>query len=155
MSASVTDAVPRPVRRVQVFVVDGNEVVRRGLRDLLEYEGCDVVGGSGSAAEATRDIAHLRPDVVLLDGFLSDGTDVEVCRTVRSIDPGIRCLLLTSLGDENALRRAVLAGASGYLLKEAGTDRLVSKVWRAAAGETLLASSRIERARAQLSQALS
>ncbi|MBG6226669.1 DNA-binding NarL/FixJ family response regulator [Arthrobacter sp. CAN_A2] len=140
---------------MQVFVVEGHELVRLGLSDLLEDEGCEVVGGSASAIEAIRDIAHLRPDIVILDGHLSDGTGVEVCRMVRSIDPGIRCLMLTSFDDENALRRAVLAGASGYLLKEAGNHRLVNRVRRAAAGETLLASGSIARARAQLSQVLS
>jgi DNA-binding NarL/FixJ family response regulator len=120
-----------------VFILDDHELVRQGLRDLLEDEGFEVVGETGSAAEATRRIPALHPDISVLDGRLPDGTGIEVCRDVRSIDPDLRCLILTSYDDEQALRGAVLAGASGYVLKQIRSNDLVDGLRRAAAGETL------------------
>jgi two-component system response regulator DevR len=133
---------PAPVR---IFILDDHELVREGLRDLLEHEGFEVVGVSGSAVEATRRIPALKPDVVVLDGRLPDGTGIEVCRDVRSIDPGLRCLILSSYDDDHALRGAVLAGASGYLLKQIGNNELVEEIRRAAAGEQLFAPGIVER----------
>jgi DNA-binding NarL/FixJ family response regulator len=120
-----------------VFILDDHELVRQGLRDLLEDEGFEVVGETGSAAEATRRIPALHPDISVLDGRLPDGTGIEVCRDVRSVDPDLRCLILTSYDDEQALRGAVLAGASGYVLKQIRSNDLVDGIRRAAAGETL------------------
>lgn len=122
---------------IRVFILDDHELVRQGLRDLLEDEGFEVVGETGSAAEATRRIPALHPDISVLDGRLPDGTGIEVCRDVRSVDPDLRCLILTSYDDEQALRGAVLAGASGYVLKQIRSNDLVDGIRRAAAGETL------------------
>jgi DNA-binding NarL/FixJ family response regulator len=128
---------PQPPRGTTVFILDDHELVRRGLRDLLEGEGFSVLGESGSAEESARRIPALSPDVSILDARLPDGTGIEVCRTVRSVDPALQCIILTSYDDEQALRGAVLAGAAGYILKEVlGTD-LVDKVRRAALGESL------------------
>lgn len=125
---------PDPIR---VFILDDHELVRRGLQDLLESEGFVVVGMSGSAAEATRRIPALHPDVSVLDARLPDGTGIEVCRDVRSVDATLRCLILTSYDDEHALRGAVLAGAAGYVLKEITGSDLIGAVRRAARGESL------------------
>jgi two-component system response regulator DevR len=124
---------------VRVYLLDDHEVVRRGLRELLESEGdIEVVGESGSALEATRRIPALRPDVAVLDGRLPDGTGIDVCREIRSVDPSIKALILTSYDDDEALFSAILAGASGYVLKQiTGTD-LVDAVRRIAAGQSLL-----------------
>src|SRR3954452_8654686 len=101
--------------KIRVFLLDDHEVVRRGLRDLLESDGdIEVVGESGSAVEATRRIPALRPDVAILDGRLPDGSGIDVCRDVRSQDPTIAALVLTSYEDDEALFAAIMAGASGY-----------------------------------------
>ncbi|MFJ6003805.1 response regulator [Arthrobacter sp. NPDC092385] len=122
---------------ITVFLLDDHELVRRGLRELLEGEGFSVIGESGSAEEATRRIPALSPDVAILDARLPDGTGIEVCRDVRSIDPSLSCVILTSYDDDQALRGAVLAGASGYILKEILGSDLIDKVRRAASGESL------------------
>lgn len=122
---------------IRVFILDDHELVRRGLQELLEGEGFQVVGSSGSAVEATRRIPALHPDVCVLDARLPDGTGIEVCRDVRSVDPSLNCLILTSFDDEQALRGAVLAGARGYVLKEIGGTDLIGALRRAAAGESL------------------
>ena len=113
------------VMTVRVYLLDDHEIVRRGLAELLASSGrCEVVGESGSAEEATRRIPAARPDVAILDGRLPDGTGMEVCRAVRSVDENIRCLILTSYDDDEALLAAILAGASGYVLKQVrGTPR--------------------------------
>lgn len=124
---------------VTVFLLDDHEIVRRGLRELLESEGdIVVIGESGSAAEATRRIPALRPDVALFDVRLPDGSGIDACRDVRSVDPSIRGLILTSFDDERALTAAILAGASGFLLKDIKGNGLVSSIRRVAAGENLL-----------------
>ena len=112
---------PEPIR---VYLLDDHEVVRQGLRALLESAGdIEVVGESGSAEEATSRIPALRPDVAVLDARLPDGSGIEVCRTIRAVDPAIRALILTSYDDDEALFAAIMAGASGYVLKEIkGTD---------------------------------
>src|SRR4051794_20102768 len=109
---------------IKVFLLDDHEVVRRGLRELLEVEpDIDVVGESGSAAEATRRIPALRPDVAVLDARLPDGSGIDVCRDVRSVDPSVHALILTSYDEDAALFAAIMAGASGYVLKDIrGTD---------------------------------
>jgi len=123
---------------LRVALVDDHEIVRRGLRELLESAGLEVVGEAGSVAEAVRRMPALRPDVVLLDMQLPDGTGIEVCREVRSVLPDTRVLVLTSYDDDEALFASILAGASGYLLKQVrGTD-LVDAVRRVAAGQSLL-----------------
>ncbi|WP_433606580.1 response regulator [Dactylosporangium sp. CA-139114] len=124
---------------IRVYLLDDHEVVRFGLRELLEREGdIEVVGESGSAVEATHRIPALRPDVAVLDGRLPDGSGIDVCRDVRSIDANINALILTSYDDDEALFAAIMAGASGYVLKQIhGTD-LVDAVRRVAAGQSLL-----------------
>ncbi|NHW47886.1 response regulator transcription factor [Paenarthrobacter sp. MSM-2-10-13] len=129
-----TDSPGEPIR---VFILDDHELVRRGLQELLEGEGFVVVGMSGSAEEATRRIPALHPDVAVLDARLPDGTGIEVCRDVRSVDPSLNCLILTSYDDEQALRGAVLAGAAGYVLKEIGGMDLLGALRKAARGESL------------------
>ena len=129
-----------PREPIRVFILDDHELVRQGLRDLLEGEGFLVIGESGSAAEATRRIPALQPDIAILDGRLPDGTGIEVCRDVRSLDPRLRCVILTSYDDEQALRGAVLAGASGYVLKQIRSDDLLAGIRKAAAGESLFAA---------------
>src|SRR5439155_15643372 len=117
-----------------------HEVVRRGLVMLLGAEpDIEVVGEAGTAAQARARIPALRPDVAVLDVRLPDGDGVGVCRDIRSeIDPPPACLMLTSYSDDEALFEAIMAGASGYLLKQVtGTD-LVAAVRRLAAGESLL-----------------
>jgi two-component system, NarL family, response regulator DevR len=134
----------------RVFLLDDHEVVRRGLIELLEVEDdLEVVGESGSAAEATRRIPALRPHVMVLDARLPDGSGIDVCRDVRSVDPGIAGLILTSYDDEAALTAAVAAGAAGYVLKDVrGTD-LIASIRRVAAGESLLNPDVVARLRAQ------
>lgn len=124
---------------VRVFLLDDHEVVRRGLRDLLEGDGdLEVVGEAGTAAEALARIPPTRPDVAVLDVRLPDGNGVEVCREIRAGHPEIQCLILTSFSDDEALFQAIMAGAAGYLLKQVkGTD-LVDAVRRVAAGQSLL-----------------
>ncbi|GAA3303062.1 MULTISPECIES: response regulator [Dactylosporangium] len=124
---------------IRVYLLDDHEVVRFGLRELLEREGdIEVIGESGSAVEAAHRIPALRPDVAVLDGRLPDGSGIDVCRDVRSIDPTINALILTSYDDDEALFAAIMAGAAGYVLKQIhGTD-LVDAVRRVAAGQSLL-----------------
>jgi DNA-binding NarL/FixJ family response regulator len=136
-TASQAQAASSSNAGIRVFVLDDHELVRRGLKDLLESEGFVVVGMSGSAAEAARRIPALRPDVAILDARLPDGTGIEVCRDVHSVDETINCLILTSYDDEQALRGAVLAGASGYVLKEIGGSDLIGALRRTARGESL------------------
>ena len=124
---------------IRVFLLDDHEVVRRGLADLLHAAGdIEVVGESGSAQEAARRIPALRPDVAVLDARLPDGNGIDVCRDVRAVDSTIKGLILTSYEDDEALFAAIMAGASGYVLKQIrGTD-LVDAVRRVAAGQSLL-----------------
>jgi two-component system, NarL family, response regulator DevR len=124
---------------IRVFLLDDHEVVRQGLRALVEADGSiEVVGESGSAREATSRIPALRPDVAILDGRLPDGSGVDVCRDVRSVDPTIACLILTSYDDDEALFNAIMAGASGYVLKQIHGSDLVDAIHRVAQGQSLL-----------------
>ena len=123
----------------RVFLLDDHEVVRRGIRDLLEAEeDLVVVGEAGTVEEAVGRILATSPDVCVLDVRLPDGSGVEVCRTVRERRPELACLMLTSYSDDEALLEAVLAGASGYLLKQVRGADLVDAVRRVAAGQSLL-----------------
>ena len=125
--------------RIRVFLMDDHELVRRGLVDLLKSEpDITVVGEAGTAAEARRRIPSAKPDVALLDGRLPDGSGIDVCREIRSTDPGIRCVILTSFDDDEALFAAIMAGASGYLLKEVGGSNLVAGIRQVAAGHSLI-----------------
>ncbi len=124
---------------VKVFLLDDHEVVRQGLRTLLESDGdIEVVGESGLASEAASRIPALRPDVAVLDARLPDGSGIEVCRLVRAVDPTIRALILTSYDDDEALFAAIMAGASGYILKEVTAQDLLGAVRHVAAGHSLI-----------------
>ncbi|MFD5561014.1 MULTISPECIES: response regulator [Kitasatospora] len=132
---------------IRVFLLDDHEVVRRGVHDLLATEGdIEVVGEAGTAAEALNRIPVVHPDVAVLDVRLPDGNGVEVCREIRSRYPSVKCLMLTSFSDDEALFDSIMAGASGYVLKAIrGTD-LLSAVRDVAAGKSLLdpvATSRV------------
>jgi two-component system, NarL family, response regulator DevR len=124
---------------IRLYLLDDHEIVRRGLRDFFTVaEGFEIVGESGSAAQATRRIPALRPDVAILDGRLTDGSGIDVCRDVRSVDPRIKVLILTSFDDDDALFSAIMAGASGYLLKNVSSAHLLDAVRRVASGQSLL-----------------
>jgi DNA-binding NarL/FixJ family response regulator len=135
--------------QIGVFLLDDHEIVRRGVRELLEAEpDIVVVGEAGTAASALARIPALRPDVAVLDVRLPDGDGVSVCRDIRSTMPEVACLMLTSFGDDEALFDAIMAGAAGYVLKQIrGTD-LVGAVRAVASGQSLLdpeAASRVMR----------
>ncbi|MET0146251.1 MAG: response regulator transcription factor [Ilumatobacteraceae bacterium] len=124
---------------IRVFLVDDHEVVRRGVRDLLETaDDLSVVGEAGTAADAVRRAPATSPDVAVLDVRLPDGSGIEVCRDLRSMMPDLRCLMLTSFNDDEALFDAVMAGASGYVLKEVRGGELIESVRTVAAGRSLL-----------------
>ncbi len=129
---------PAGSRAIRVYVVDDHEIVRRGLREFLEEAGIAVVGSAGSAAEAMTGIAAVRPDVAILDGRLPDGSGIDLCRDVRSRDPGVACLILTAYDDDQALFGAIMAGAAGYVLKTIAGADLVDAVRRVSAGQCLL-----------------
>jgi len=124
---------------IRVFLLDDHEVVRRGLRELFEAEeDLEVVGEAASAAEAMEQVLGSRPQVAVLDVRLPDGDGVEVCRDLRSTMPELKCLMLTSFADDEALFSAILAGASGYVLKQVKGSDLVSAVRHVASGGSLL-----------------
>jgi DNA-binding NarL/FixJ family response regulator len=125
--------------QIKVFLLDDHEIVRMGVRDLLEAEpDITVVGEAGTASSALARIPPLRPDVAVLDVRLPDGDGVSVCREIRSAMPQVACLMLTSFGDDEALFDAIMAGAAGYVLKQIrGTD-LVGAVRTVASGQSLL-----------------
>jgi two-component system, NarL family, response regulator DevR len=122
-----------------VFLLDDHEVVRTGLRALLEAgDDITVVGEVGTVADALSRIPAAKPDVAILDVRLPDGSGVEVCREVRSADPDIVCVMLTSYADDEALIASIMAGAAGYVLKQIGSFDLIDTIRRAGAGESLL-----------------
>ncbi|MCX5381449.1 response regulator transcription factor [Streptomyces sp. NBC_00091] len=124
---------------IKVFLLDDHEVVRRGLRDLLDAEpDITVVGEAGTAEQALARGPALRPDVAVLDVRLPDGDGITVCRELRSRMPGLACLMLTSFDDEDALLDAIMAGASGYVLKQIKGSDLVSAVRTVATGQSML-----------------
>ncbi|HKF91464.1 MAG TPA: response regulator transcription factor [Acidimicrobiia bacterium] len=124
---------------VRVFLLDDHEIVRRGVKELLEADGdLEVVGEAGTAAEALARIPPTRPNVAVLDVRLPDGDGVQVCREIRSAHPDIQCLMLTSFADDEALFQAIMAGASGYVLKQIKGADVVEAVRSVAAGRSLL-----------------
>src|SRR5215472_4605650 len=143
-------------RKIQVFLLDDHEIVRRGVRELLESESdITVVGEAGTAASALARIPALRPDVAVLDVRLPDGDGVSVCRDIRSKMPEVACLMLTSFGDDEALFDAIMAGAAGYVLKQIrGTD-LVGAVRTVSAGRSLLDPDAASRVMARMREASS
>ena len=112
--------------KTTIYLLDDHEVVRQGLRAMLEASGrVEVIGESASAEEAASRIPALKPDVAVLDARLPDGSGIEVCRQIRSVDPTLQALILTSYDDDEALFSAIMAGAAGYLLKDVrGSDLL-------------------------------
>jgi two-component system response regulator DevR len=123
---------------VRVFLLDDHEVVRRGLKEMLEADGdLEVVGEAGTAAEARTRIPPAQPDVAVLDVRLPDGDGVEVCRDICAQHPEIRCLMLSAFTDDEAVLESIVAGASGYVLKQLKDADIVDSVRLAAAGETL------------------
>jgi len=124
---------------INVFLLDDHEIVRRGVKDLLEAEDdITVVGEASTAAEAMARIPALQPDVAVLDVRLPDGDGVTVCRELRSKLPELSCLMLTSFADDDALYDAILAGASGYVLKQIKGGDLINAVRTIAEGGSLL-----------------
>ncbi len=131
---------------IRVFLLDDHEIVRRGIANLLTSEpDIEIVGEAGTAAEALARIPAARPDIAVLDARLPDGSGIDVCRDIRSGQPSIRCLILTSYDDNDAVFAAVMAGASGYLLKEVRGASLVDAIRQVAAGRSLLDPSVTER----------
>jgi two-component system, NarL family, response regulator DevR len=135
---------------IRVFLLDDHEVVRRGVRELLEEAGLEVVGEASTAEEAIQRIPPTKPDVAVLDVRLPDGSGVEVCREVRDLVPGIACLILTSYSDDEALFEAIMAGASGYVLKQIRGHELVDAIRTVAGGESLLDPAATARVLARL-----
>jgi DNA-binding NarL/FixJ family response regulator len=125
--------------RITVFLLDDHEIVRRGLRDLLEAEhDIEVVGEAATQQTAVDRVHALDPDVAVLDVRLEEGNGVEACREIRSRHPRTACLILTSFSDDEALFQAIMAGAAGYVLKQIRSADLVDAVRRVAAGQNLL-----------------
>ncbi|MFD9434298.1 response regulator [Streptomyces sp. NPDC060002] len=124
---------------IRVFLLDDHEVVRRGLTDLLDAEpDISVIGDAGTVDHALARGPALRPDVAVLDVRLPDGDGISVCRELRSQMPELACLMLTSFDDEEALLDAIMAGASGYVLKQIKGSDLVSAVRTVASGQSML-----------------
>ena len=127
---------------MRVFVVDDQEIVRRGVIDLCAAEpDIEIIGEASTAAQARARISATRPDIALLDMRLPDGNGIDVCRDVRSENPDVRCIILTAFDDDEAIDAAVLAGASGYVLKEVRGNRLIEHLRTVAAGGSLLGPS--------------
>jgi DNA-binding NarL/FixJ family response regulator len=140
-----------PGTPIRVFLLDDHEVVRRGVHDLLNDEpDIEVVGEAGTAEQALVRVPALRPDVAVLDVRLPDGDGVTVCRELRSRMPELACLMLTSFDDEEALLDSIMAGASGYVLKQIRSSDLVSAVRTVARGQSLLDPSAATKLMARL-----
>lgn len=124
---------------IRVFLADDHEVVRRGVRDLIDHEeDLSVVGEASTASEAVDRIPLCSPDVAVLDVRLGDGSGIEVAREIRSAHPEVRCLMLTSFADDEALVDSIVAGAAGYVLKQVRGNELLDGIRRVARGESLL-----------------
>lgn len=136
---------------IRVFLLDDHEVVRRGVGDLLNDEpDIEVIGEAGTVEQALVRVPALRPQVAVLDVRLPDGDGVTVCRELRSRMPELACLMLTSFDDEEALLDSIMAGASGYVLKQIQGSDLVSAVRTVAGGQSLLDASATTKLMARL-----
>ena len=136
MTEQTTAGATAPIR---IFLLDDHEVVRRGIADLLgSVEGFEIVGEAGTAEEARNRIPAARPHVAVLDARLPDGSGIDVCRDIRSAVPETYCLILTSYDDEDAVLASVLAGASGYVLKEVRGAGLIDAIRQVAMGRSLI-----------------
>jgi len=130
---------PTPTRPIRVFLVDDHEIVRDGLRAVIDAsDDLEVVGEAANVVDAIARIDSSRPDVAVVDLFLPDGDGVQVCREVRSRRPELHCLILTSFSDDEALFDAIMAGAAGYVLKGARSGELLDSIRQVAAGRSLL-----------------
>ena len=133
---------------IRIALVDDHEIVRRGLRELLESnEDLKVVVEAGNMTDAIASIDPNEIDVAVLDVRLPDGSGIEVCRELRDVRPELACLMLTSFADDEAMDAAVIAGARGYVLKDVRGGDLVSSIRRVADGETLINPDIVERVR--------
>jgi len=126
----------------RVFLLDDHEIVRRGIADLINLEAdLEVVGEAATVREAIARVAATRPDVAVLDVQLPDGSGIDACRDIRSANPTVSCLILTAFDDRDATDAAVLAGASGYVLKNIRGQGLIESIRRVARGETLISAT--------------
>ncbi|HKC29688.1 MAG TPA: response regulator transcription factor [Jatrophihabitans sp.] len=138
-------------QHVRVFLVDDHAVVRRGIAELLSaVPGFEIVGEAGTAEQALSRIGAVQPDVAVLDMRLPDGNGIDVCREIRSTLPDTYCLILTSYDDQDAVLAAVLAGASGYVLKEVETSGLVDAIKQSAMGRSLIDPGLVAKVMGQL-----
>jgi len=125
--------------KIRIFILDDHELVRTGLKTLLDAEDdMDVVGQAATAQQGLEEIGTLQPDVAILDVRLPDGSGIEVCREIRSLYPDVSCLMLTSYADDDALFSAIMAGAAGYVLKEIGGSDLIGDIRRVSEGRSLI-----------------
>ena len=125
--------------KTRILLCDDHEVVREGLRGLIaRQEGMSVVGEAGTVAEVIETAARTKPDVVIMDVRLPDGSGVEACRTIRETRPETKVIMLTSYADDEALFASIIAGASGYLLKQTRGQAVVDAVIAVASGRSLL-----------------
>jgi two-component system, NarL family, response regulator DevR len=131
---------PKPAHSVtRLMLVDDHEVLRLGLKTLFtEAGGFEVIAEAGTVAMAVEQGRRLRPDLVLMDVRLPDGSGVEACRDIRASSPGTRVLFLTSFGDDEAVLGTILAGADGFLLKEVSGEELIRAVRTVASGRSIL-----------------
>jgi two-component system response regulator DevR len=137
----------------RVFLVDDHEIVRRGIAELIDRErDLEVVGEAGTVRDALGRIEATRPDVVVLDVRLPDGSGIDLCRAIRSAHPDLPCLMLTAYDDDEASVTAVLAGAAGYVLKDIRGQKLVEGIRKVAAGGSLMSAAVSARVRAGLPQ---
>ncbi|QEE61031.1 response regulator transcription factor [Salinibacterium sp. dk2585] len=136
---------PRPIR---VFLVDDHEVVRLGIASVLRADpGLEVVGEAANFHTALRRVPALAPEVMIVDVRLPDGSGIDLCRQLRSLNSAIKCLLFTAYDDDEASRSAILAGASGYILKNVGAFDLAAAVRAVAGGATLMHQMAAQRIR--------
>ncbi len=132
-------SVNAPQSPVRIFLLDDHEVVRRAIAELLgTVPGFEVVGEAGTAAETLGRVIAVHPDVAVLDARLPDGSGIDVCRDIRSALPDTYCLILTSYDDHDAVLASVLAGASGYVLKEVAASGLIDAIRQVALGRSLI-----------------
>lgn len=124
--------------QIRVMVVDDHEVVRRGLKATLEAAGMTVIAEAGTVADAVSEALRTSPDVIVMDVRLADGSGIEATREIRAARPDMRVIMLTSFADEDALFASILAGASGYVLKQVRSDDLVRSIRSVYEGQSLL-----------------
>lgn len=128
-----------PGETIRILIVDDHEVVRMGLRGLLERNsGFTVIGEAGSADEAIEKALELPVDVIVMDVRMPNGSGIEACRAIREAKPDVKVIMLTSYADDEAVFASVMAGASGYVLKQIGSHELVEAIRTVAAGGSLL-----------------